>query len=275
MGDCHGFSHRFLFVEKEIAPTLRRLAMATTRDSTPKPSCPHPNCNISGLTPMKAIEIYSRFVTRVLGCNPGSYTLHGTNTYLVGDGPSRFLIDTGEGRTEYPPLLKKAMESVGCVEIKAILCTHRHYDHIGGIPSVYEALGGPIPTYKCSRRWAAGGGGATAGGGSSSSSKVSHAGSDAGDVEASTAWLELRGGEVFEAGAARLTAIHAPGHSADHTCFLLEAGGGVGSSSGDGSGGGGGSVGGGGGEATEERALFAGDNILGQGTAWFEDLQVC
>jgi glyoxylase-like metal-dependent hydrolase (beta-lactamase superfamily II)/8-oxo-dGTP pyrophosphatase MutT (NUDIX family) len=54
-----------------------------------------------------------------------------------------------------------------------------------------------------------------------------------------TAVLPMVDEEVIEAGSAHLTALHTPGHAPDHLCFLLDA----------------------------ENGLFAGDNVLGEGTA--------
>lgn len=112
----------------------------------------------------------SPLVVSVLGQNPGQFTLTGTNTYLVGTGSSRILIDTGEGADAYLPLLKATLdEAEASIQVwgtavqffclsgrkkltiehisgawQQILITHHHYDHVGGIQGIRSEFGADI-----------------------------------------------------------------------------------------------------------------------------------
>ena len=75
----------------------------------------------------------SPLVLRVLGHNPGSFSLQGTNMYLVGSGASRLLVDAGQGKKEDLPTLLQAMSDDGAERISDVLITHYHHDHTEGI----------------------------------------------------------------------------------------------------------------------------------------------
>lgn len=88
--------------------------------------------------------------------------------------------------------------------VAAILLTHHHPDHAPGAARLANAAGAPIHAFRPE-------------------------GQERG----------LADGELVEAGSVQIRAIHTPGHTADHLCFLLEP----------------------------DDALFSGDTLLGQGTS--------
>ena len=57
-----------------------------------------------GLT-LPDVDVWSDRVIVALGQNPSLFTGPGTNTYLVGTGRERLLVDTGDGREAYLPVL--------------------------------------------------------------------------------------------------------------------------------------------------------------------------
>ncbi len=143
---------------------------------------------------MPDIADWSDRVIVAVGQNPGSFTGPGTNTYLVGTGSRRILIDTGDGRPEYLPILDQALERAGCT-IQEIVLTHGHIDHIGGVESVLKRYG-ICPVSKMP--WP----------------EI--------DARYHFEMTRLDDACVIETEGARLHGIHTPGHAPDHLCYLLE-----------------------------------------------------
>ncbi|KAI2634553.1 metallo-beta-lactamase superfamily protein [Xylaria nigripes] len=163
----------------------------------------------SQLVHLPEVERLSPACIRILGGNPGKFSLQGTNTYLVGTGPSRLLIDTGEGRPSWLAALKRVLQEEKAT-VQTALLTHRHQDHVWGVPQLRQL----VPDVAVHKN----------------------------NPEAGQ--LDIVDGQIFEVEGATLTAVHTPGHTIDHMIFLFK----------------------------EENTMFTGDNVLGQGTAVFEDL---
>ncbi|OBT69833.1 hypothetical protein VE03_00981 [Pseudogymnoascus sp. 23342-1-I1] len=160
---------------------------------------------------IESVEQLTPRVLRVLGQNPGKFTHQGTNTYVVGTGQRRLIIDTGGGEPAWAELIASTFTSMN-ISLSYVLLTHWHGDHTGGVPSLlrlYPHLTDSI--YK---------------------------------NEPDQGQQKITDGQIFLVDGATIRAIHVPGHSEDHMCFILE----------------------------EEKAMFTGDNILGHGTSAVEDL---
>lgn len=95
------------------------------------------------------LSVLSPYVVRLLGSNPSSFKLQGTNTYLVGapGQPERVLIDASEGETEYISMLSTYL-NITQFKLVGIICTHWHIDHVGGIHSIRKTVGYDVPVYK-------------------------------------------------------------------------------------------------------------------------------
>jgi glyoxylase-like metal-dependent hydrolase (beta-lactamase superfamily II) len=143
---------------------------------------------------MPDIDVWSERVTVVLGQNPGPFTGPGTNTYLVGTGRKRILLDTGEGLTEYLPLLDRALRETCRAEgLERIVLTHGHPDHMGGVESLRQHFGSVAVLKK---PWP--------------------------DRDGDISLEVIDEGSVVKTEGATLRAIWTPGHAWDHLCFYLE-----------------------------------------------------
>lgn len=139
------------------------------------------------------------------------FTFQGTNTYIVGTGYERIIVDTGGGVPAWAELISSTLKALN-VRLSGVLLTHWHGDHTGGVPDLlklYPDLRNSI--YK----------------------------NTPDDCQ-----QPIADGQLFCVEGATIRALHVPGHSEDHMCFILE----------------------------EEGAMFTGDNILGHGTSAVEDL---
>ncbi|CAH1772373.1 unnamed protein product, partial [Owenia fusiformis] len=133
---------------------------------------------------------------------PGSFTLQGTNSYLIGSGDRRILIDTtNPDKPEYTSNLKQVLKEHK-TSIQEIILTHWHIDHVGGIQDVFKEV------LK-----------------SSKDIKISKFSRDPPKDESFGDDLKLtyiKDGSVFTTEGATLKAVYTPGHTDDHMSLYLE-----------------------------------------------------
>ncbi|KAF8894809.1 lactamase [Infundibulicybe gibba] len=212
------------------------------------------------LEALASVTRISKNVVRVLGQNPGKFTLQGTNTYIIGKQNPYTLVDTGEGREEYIPILESAFQDAARPsnpdepDVSDIIISHWHHDHVGGLPAVLSLLRSlwerrrPSTPYRPPRlhKYPLPEGAET----------ISHSSRNPlpsiikslrpdlySPAPSGGPFHDLHDAQVLST-SLDIRVLHTPGHTLDSICLHIP----------------------------DDRALYTADTVIGQGTAVFEDL---
>lgn len=137
-------------------------------------------------------------VRRLVCNNPGPFTFRGTNTYLIGRGEVAVLDPGPEDAAHLAAILRATAGE----RITRILVSHTHRDHSPGVAALQAATGAPSFGF-------------------GPHLTPPDQGGEGGD-HAFTPNVTLPDGGVIEGDEWRATALHTPGHCANHLCFALE-----------------------------------------------------
>lgn len=116
-----------------------------------------------------------------------TYPPLGTNTYLIGRGHQRILLDTGEGKPTWATNLQSVLSEEKATVHQALL-THWHGDHVSGVRDLLRI---------CPQ------------------AQVFKHDPDEGQAD-------IQDGQIFQVDGATLTAFHTPGHTVDHMAFVFQ-----------------------------------------------------
>lgn len=139
-------------------------------------------------------HVYNMHIDDGAASHPG-----GSNNFFVGDPKEEMiLIDTGDYERKWTKSILDYYEQLGCPSISAIVITHGHGDHTGGLDRIQERLRAPVRCHpKLVQRLR----------------KIL----DAGDLV-----IPLRSRErIVTGGDVGLQALFTPGHEIDHVCYYL------------------------------------------------------
>jgi glyoxylase-like metal-dependent hydrolase (beta-lactamase superfamily II) len=140
-------------------------------------------------------------VRRILCDNPSAFTFRGTNTYLIGGGEGGVaVLDPGPADAAH---LAAILAATRGERVSRILVSHTHRDHSPGAAALAAATGAPTVGFGPHLTPPGEGGG------------------EGGD-HSFRPDIRLADGEAVEGEGWRLTALHTPGHCANHLCFALE-----------------------------------------------------
>jgi glyoxylase-like metal-dependent hydrolase (beta-lactamase superfamily II) len=125
-------------------------------------------------------------IARIVAPNPGPFTYHGTNTYLIAEEGGYSVLDPGPSDAGH---LQAILAATGG-RVHRILLSHTHADHLDGLPALQAATGAPSCGF--------------------------HASAD----PRFTPDIPLHDGDCVGS----FAVLHTPGHAADHVCLARAEG---------------------------------------------------
>ena len=163
------------------------------------------------------------------------------NVFLIHDAGEAALIDAGFNDDDSYNKRIAMLADAGSPKLEYIIITHHHYDHAAGAHRLREATGARIVMHKAEEPLLLDPDMGSSDMEIPEDQKAAREQAKKWREEAARAVPDVRvsDGDVLQVGSLHVRCVHTPGHTAGHLCLFLE----------------------------EERALFAGDNVLGVGTA--------
>lgn len=154
-----------------------------------------------------AVLALTGLVSRVRAPNPGLMRADGTNTYIIG-ATELALVDPGPAIDSHVRVLQRVTGK----RLRWILCTHTHHDHSPAAAVLKRLTGAQVLGRRAPR--------------------------DERHDQTFEPDVTLSDGDIVTGADFTIEAIHTPGHTSNHLCFLLN----------------------------EERVLFSGDHMMGGST---------